>query len=143
MPALNIDNILNACPAEVREIVRSAYLKEVRRASSDADAEGDGFAGRLAKFIDGAQLMINAHWEKNFAPLPPPQLVTDPGLRYVRVWQEDRTIRSAYCFVDMTNGDVLMAASWKKPAKHARSNINDADFGVSGVGPHGANYLNR
>jgi hypothetical protein len=48
---------------------------------------------------------------------------------------------SVYCFVDNSNGDVLKAASWKKPAPHARSNIFAPDFGLSGVNEYGANYL--
>ena len=47
---------------------------------------------------------------------------------------------SVYCFVDRTNGDILKAASWKAPAKHARGNIYDADP-LKGVGPYGAAYL--
>lgn len=46
-----------------------------------------------------------------------------------------------YCFVDLTNGDVLKAESYKKPAMHARSNIFAEDFGLSGVNEYGANYL--
>ena len=30
---------------------------------------------------------------------------------------------SVHCFVDNTNGNVLKAASWNAPAKHARGNI--------------------
>jgi hypothetical protein len=30
---------------------------------------------------------------------------------------------SVYCFIDMTNGDILKAAGWKTPAKGARGNI--------------------
>lgn len=46
-----------------------------------------------------------------------------------------------YCFIDLTNGDVLMAATYRAPAKHARSNIFAADLGLSGVSEYGANYL--
>jgi hypothetical protein len=30
---------------------------------------------------------------------------------------------SVYCFIDMTNGNLLKAAGWKTPAKGARGNI--------------------
>jgi hypothetical protein len=45
-----------------------------------------------------------------------------------------------YCFVDLTNGDILKAATWKAPAKHARGNILAVDP-MSAVGIGGANYL--
>lgn len=47
-----------------------------------------------------------------------------PGTRYTKL----KTSRgSAFAFVDMTNGDILKAASWKAPAKHARGNIRVGD----------------
>jgi hypothetical protein len=49
--------------------------------------------------------------------------------------------RSAWAFVDKTTGDVLKAASWKKPAKHARGNIFDEWNGLKSVGPYGPAYL--
>lgn len=49
--------------------------------------------------------------------------------------------RSAHCFVDMTNGDILKPDSWKKPAKHARGNIFSGEPASKSVGPHGAAYL--
>jgi hypothetical protein len=71
------------------------------------------------------------------------------GNRYVRIWRVEKPTdgghtynhRSAYCFVDVLNGDILKAASWRAPAKHARGSIYAADFGISAVGPYGANYL--
>lgn len=48
-----------------------------------------------------------------------------------------------YCFINLENGDVLKAATYSSPAKHARSNIYDADHGVSGVNEYGANYIIR
>ena len=47
---------------------------------------------------------------------------------------------SVFCFVDRTNGDILKAASWKAPAKHARGNVLRADR-LDAVGRYGANYL--
>ena len=47
---------------------------------------------------------------------------------------------SVFCFVDRTNGDILKAASWKAPAKHARGNVLRADR-LNAVGRYGANYL--
>jgi hypothetical protein len=34
---------------------------------------------------------------------------------------------SVYCFIDRTNGNLLRAAGWATPAKHARGNIRVGD----------------
>lgn len=46
------------------------------------------------------------------------------GKRYARlVTTFAGNVRSAFGFIDMTNGNILKAAGWKTPAKHARGNI--------------------
>jgi hypothetical protein len=47
---------------------------------------------------------------------------------------------SVFCFVDRTNGDILKAASYKAPAKHARGNVLRDDR-LNAVGRYGANYM--
>ena len=47
---------------------------------------------------------------------------------------------SVYCFVNRENGDILKAANWKAPAKHARGNVTGLNR-MKAVGPHGARYL--
>jgi hypothetical protein len=42
--------------------------------------------------------------------------------------------------VDRTNGDILKAASYKAPAKHARGNVLRDDR-LNAVGRYGANYM--
>lgn len=59
------------------------------------------------------------------------------GRKYARVVAERGGV---YCFVARENGDILKAANWKAPAKHARGNIYDADP-LAGVGEYGAVYL--
>jgi hypothetical protein len=46
-----------------------------------------------------------------------------------------------FCFIDLRNGDILKAASWKAPAKHARGSVLADDYGLSAVGPYGPKYL--
>ena len=53
---------------------------------------------------------------------------------------QDAAQRSAWAFIDSTNGDVLKPASWKAPAKHARGNIF-AENPVANVSPYGPAYL--
>lgn len=48
-----------------------------------------------------------------------------------------------YCFIDLSNGNLLKAATYNAPAKHTRSNIYAADHGLSGVNEYGANYIIR
>lgn len=91
----------------------------------------------LANFLSASQGMIDAYFAANYKNLIPAKLSHKVGIKYVKIVREG----SVYCFVDLSNGDVLKAASWAAPAKGKRSNIFDADSGLSGVGPHGAKYL--
>jgi hypothetical protein len=98
----------------------------------------------LTSFINAAQAQIDAHMERKFPTLSRHILVEDIGRRYVRIWNrcEGETGRGyAYCFVDMTNGDILKPESRKKPAKHARGNIFTLQNVSDAVGVYGTNYL--
>ena len=103
------------------------------------------FITALDAFIASAQTKVDA--EFNRADGRNPILTGEFGQRYVRVVKDlygDTRQRSVFCFVDTTNGDVLKAAGWKGPAKGTsatRSNVFDADHGVSGVTGYGAVYL--
>jgi hypothetical protein len=77
-------------------------------------------------------------------------VVADIGIKYVRIVREERVgnnrhVRFAYAFLDRATGDILMSASWKAPAKHARGNIaqpNEQLFGDGKVcGPYGVARL--
>ena len=51
---------------------------------------------------------------------------------------------SVYCFIDMTNGNLLKAAGWKTPAKGARGNIRvgtSADWFNGALTANGAAYM--
>ena len=65
------------------------------------------------------------------------------GKRYTKVIRTDSRGYggSVHCFVDRTNGDVLKAASWKAPAKHARGNVFDERNGLGRMGEYGPEYL--
>lgn len=47
--------------------------------------------------------------------------------RLVRVRPGEERGGSVYCFIDLTNGNLLKAAGWKTPAKGARGNIRVGD----------------
>ena len=82
------------------------------------------------------ELLKNAHkWihrvEKKFNI----KLKFKTGRKYIKILSEHGGV---YCFID-ANGDVLKAASWNAPAKHARGNI--FEVGKEGVDKYGAHYL--
>lgn len=106
----------------------------------------DEFELALMKFVDGSTRVVKEDRNTNYPTLPVPVLVVSHGKRYVKIIREERvngvvTDKSVHCFVDRTNGDVLKAAGWSRPAKHARGNIFNEDHGVGCMGPHGAAYL--
>ncbi len=104
-----------------------------------------GLKERIDGFVAGVDKIIKAHYAANLENLIPPSLSAKPGNRYVRIEKADAkgSSRSVYCFIDRSNGDILKAASWRAPAKHARGNVFENDFGLksSGAGPHGVRYL--
>ena len=104
------------------------------------------FEAALAAFLAAAQGKIDQHYACDFPTLSVPRLEAMRGARYVRVVRAETggcTSRSAHCFVDTTNGNVLKAASWKAPAKGVRANIYRDDSGASGVTEYGAVYHYR
>ncbi len=71
------------------------------------------------------------------------QVITiEPGRKYARIVQSDSngSSRSVHSFINLQNGDILKAESWKKPARHRRGNLYQDGWETS-FGPHGANYL--
>ena len=69
------------------------------------------------------------------------------GPKYVRVVRQEKQLasgditgRSVYCFIQKDNGDILKAAGWKAPAKHARGNIFNTEQ-LQGCGAYGVQYL--
>jgi hypothetical protein len=105
------------------------------------EIEMSDFDSALDTFVNSIQTMITNHYEKNLPNLHVPTVGTDVGRRYVRVFTKDLNSRSAFCFVDRNTGDILKAAGWKVPAKHARGNIFSEDGGIGGVTVYGAKYL--
>ncbi len=44
------------------------------------------------------------------------------GQKFARIVNQDSQ-RMVYCFIDLSNGDILKADGWKKPAKGKRGSI--------------------
>tara|TARA_Y100001963_G_scaffold138239_1_gene202765 strand:+ start:4602 stop:4985 length:384 start_codon:yes stop_codon:yes gene_type:complete len=64
------------------------------------------------------------------------------GRKYISIIKHTSNQRSQWGFVDMTNGNILKAASWGKPeTKHARGNIFDDDGGMKYIKWTGPMYM--
>lgn len=103
------------------------------------------FETAIKAFLDGAQTIVDKHYADSTYH---PKLEIDPkGIKFVRIVRYDYPQQvgfqgsSVHCFIDKTNGDVLKAAGWKAPAKHARGNIYAEDQGLQNMGPYGPAYL--
>ena len=129
-------------------------------------AEPDSFAARLEAFVAGCRFIQLADYESldRGTNEPYPHDIRDgvisldvpkaKNARYARLWNTDRSgeRRSIFAFVDMkggpidkkglhSRGSVLKAASWKKPAPHARGDIMADDFGLTNMQWTGPAYL--
>ena len=100
----------------------------------------NNFSTAMNTFLETIQKSSDVYMATKFPNLPKPLYSVDVGTKYIRVVKtNDSCSRSVHCFIDKTNGDVLKAATWKAPAKHARGNIyTPENYGVS---EYGANYL--
>jgi hypothetical protein len=107
---------------------------------------------RIDEYVKMVQLKNNEYWKVNgFTWSPPPTVFTQTGKRYVRIVKEDsypistnyvHRSKSVHTFIDLRNGDILKAGTWKQPARNGtRGNLCSSDIGASVVDWHGAKYL--
>lgn len=96
------------------------------------------FEAALKAFVAMAQRKVDERYAGN--PVLHPKLSVSMGRRYARIVKTDVGSRSVYCFVDITTGGILKAASWKAPAKGVRGSIYAEDHGSSAVTAYGAVY---
>ena len=99
---------------------------------------------KLLDWLEAARkVVISPYSNPNFSyvGMMLPVLEMYDGRRYIRVDKVHSDRRSVYAFIDKTNGDILRAAGYKKPAKHARGNIFDQWNGTSMIEPYGIMYL--
>jgi hypothetical protein len=102
-------------------------------------------AAALEQFVAVMQAMQDAYHARRYANVPSPIFSVDPaGRKYARIVKTDRngSSRSVYCFVDLSNGNILKADGWKKPEpmKYRRGNVVERDY-LTTCGPHGVVYL--
>ncbi len=119
-----------AIPGDVgqtfKDDIRSDLIAE------DASS-GDDLKAAVAEFVKMAEKL------RAEVGLKEPKLEVEYGKRYARIATTGIN-RSVFCFVDMSNGDILKSASWKAPAKGARGSVLSPDHGQSAITQYGAKY---
>lgn len=112
----------------------------------------------ILAFMEKLQKAKAADFAKNCPLLDVPLYVCERGTKYIAIDVlthpngKDYKGRSVFCFIaaedsntkslgQVKMGDVLKAAGYKAPAKHARGNIFNTDGGEAGVSLWGARYL--
>lgn len=105
-------------------------------------ASSQQFNRRFQRFVQGAQAII----DESFADRPfsgrPDQLSVQkcrktPHARIVSTASSG--FKDVWCFVDLSNGEVLRAKNWKVPAR-PRGNIFDESNGLARVDLYGPMY---
>lgn len=91
----------------------------------------------FVSWLEGAGKIRDDYFAANFPNNKYDPLTFQVNKKYIRIVSDG----SVHCFIDRTNGDVLKAAGWKAPAKHARGNIFDDKNGLGSMGPFGTAYL--
>lgn len=102
----------------------------------------------LAAFVAALAAKYGEHQAETFKDERLRQIIMhDGGTKYARIVTRRLDIEggSAFCFIDLSNGNILKPASWKAAnTKHARGNIRVGDasnWWNSALGPYGAAYL--
>ena len=103
-----------------------AFLAEVN-AAKDEYNKANGFT-----FIKGER--VQAAGGTKYLKLE----TVEANSRVSRVWGFISTVDGTLHGAPVKVGDLLKAATWKAPAKHARGNILD---GTARYGPYGPEYL--
>jgi len=98
----------------------------------------------VAKFIEKLDKERKEYYEKSNMPNQYKPVVVEIGNKFIRIWHGS----SCWGFISRVDGDLkgapikkgdlLKAATWKAPAKHARGNIID---GTAQYGVYGPSYI--
>lgn len=93
----------------------------------------------LAAFLAHANALQAGQYN---GKLPDDTITVEYGTKYIKVFRNyhgDEASRSVFCFIEISTGNVLKAASFKAPAKGVRGNIFGTPDGY-GISKYGANY---
>lgn len=110
------------------------------------------YENRLKQFINVVQRFIDEEYKKNFNNLIPPTLVVREGMKFDKIVVANAShpkgesvwgfvAKSDFIFKGtmLNTGDLMKAATWSAPAKHARANIFYSLY--EGYGIYGPVYL--
>ena len=78
-------------------------------------ADAENFAVRLTKKFEHIKIGGQQYWD----------FTTEKGRKYIKVIADQYGQRSVYCFIRIEDGAILMAASWKAPAKGVRAWLSE------------------
>lgn len=94
------------------------------------------FSAALESYINKLKEANDADFMENyprtFADNNQPWFEYTRGAKWVKVLRCDKAQRSAFCFIDPTNGDIYKAANWNTPAKGVRGNIFNDKLPLTG-----------
>jgi hypothetical protein len=74
---------------------------------------------------------VNEYYTKNYSNLDVPKMEVTFGRKYAKILNRS----TVWGFVDLANGDLLKAASWRTPARHSRGNILNGTAQYNVYGP--------
>jgi len=98
---------------------------------------------RIEVFLKAVQGRSDKHFKNDLPNLPPSIYTAEYGSSYCKIVENRHGGgRTVYCFIDLSNGDILKAATWKAPAKIPRGNIFNHDM-LKGTNLYGADYIVR
>jgi len=95
------------------------------------------FQKALNSFIKGIEALIHKEEKDYTNDWQKTAITTGDMKKYVKIIATTGPSTRVWGFIDKSNGDILKAASWKVPAKHARGNIYDQNpfKSVTYIGP--------
>ncbi len=75
-------------------------------------------------YLKEVQEASDADWIKQGYTLPKPEFHLEHGSKFIKVVVITFGSRAVHCFLD-NEGNIYKSASWSKPAKGIRGNINN------------------
>ncbi|QDJ96222.1 hypothetical protein Xoosp13_35 [Xanthomonas phage Xoo-sp13] len=86
-------------------------------------ARQPGIENRINEFLEALFKMYSIALAHLNTPNYVKPFTVEYGQKYARIVVETGGSRSVYCFVDLTDGSIRKAASWKSPTKGVRGSI--------------------
>jgi hypothetical protein len=94
---------------------------------------------KIENFASLAEARYADYWEASgYTFEPAPNIAVKFGRKYAKLSVKRTSGESAFAFVDRETGLVYKPASWSAPAKHARGDVNSAEFGLEALSPAGS-----